>query len=198
MLLSTKKTDTVRVNEIFYSVQGEGRFTGRPAVFLRLSGCNQRCSFCDTQHEQHTEMTEEQIVAEVSRYAARHIVITGGEPTLQLTPSLTNRLHDAGFFIQIETNGSCPLAVGCQIDWITCSPKAAPIVLQRIDELKVVYWGQDISQWESFPASDHRLQPLDTKDDARNAEILSETLSYILAHPLWTLSLQTHKMINVQ
>lgn len=188
----------MKVNEIFYSVQGEGRYTGVPAVFLRLSGCNQKCSFCDTMHESFTEMSEDEIVATVSRYPSRHIVITGGEPTLQLTASLTESLHKEGFFIQIETNGSCLLADGCGIDWITCSPKAAPVIIPRVDEVKVVYWGQDISRWESFPAKEYRLQPLDTKDDTRNAEILKMTLDYILSHPQWALSLQTHKIINVQ
>lgn len=188
----------MKVNEIFYSVQGEGRYTGVPAVFLRLSGCNQKCDFCDTQHETYREMSEEDIVAAVSQYPSRHIVITGGEPTLQLTAMLTDRLHAEGFFIQIETNGSCLLADGCAIDWTTCSPKAAPVIIQRVDELKVVYWGQDISRWQSFPAKEYRLQPLDSKDDQRNAAILSQTLDYILAHPQWALSLQTHKIINVQ
>lgn len=188
----------MRINEIFYSVQGEGRYTGVPAVFLRMSGCNQQCDFCDTQHQSFTEMTEDDIVAAVSQYPSRHIVITGGEPSLQLTPSLTDKLHAAGFFIQIETNGSCMLSEGCAVDWVTCSPKAAPVIISRVDELKVVYWGQDIARWESFPAKERRLQPLDTKDAERNADILKLTLDYILAHPCWALSLQTHKIINVQ
>lgn len=188
----------MKINEIFYSVQGEGRYTGVPAVFLRMSGCNQKCSFCDTQHESFTEMDEAEIVLAVSKYPSRHIVITGGEPTLQLTASLVDSLHAEGFFVQIETNGSCRLAEGCNVDWITCSPKAAPVVIARVDELKVVYWGQDISRWEAFTAKEYRLQPLDSKDDAPNADILRKTLDYILAHPQWALSLQTHKIIDVQ
>lgn len=188
----------MKINEIFYSVQGEGRYTGVPVVFLRMSGCNQKCSFCDTQHESFVEMDEEDVVEAVSKYPSRHIVITGGEPTLQLTTSLVDSLHAEGFFVQIETNGSCPLAEDCNVDWITCSPKAAPVIIGRVDELKVVYWGQDITRWESFPAKEYRLQPMDSKDDVRNADILSKTLNYILAHPQWALSLQTHKIINVQ
>ena len=188
----------MKVNEIFYSVQGEGRYTGTPAVFLRLSGCNLKCDFCDTQHSTFAEMSEDEIVDKVAAYKARHIVITGGEPTLQLTPSLTHKLHQAGFFIQIETNGSRPLPEGCRVDWVTCSPKAAPVVICPIDELKVVFWGQDITQWETQEVKEHRLQPLDTKDNLRNREILNLTLDYILEHPLWTLSLQTHKIIDVQ
>lgn len=188
----------MRVNEIFYSVQGEGRYTGTPAVFLRLAGCNQKCDFCDTIHDPYTEMSEDEIVTAVAAFPSRHIVITGGEPTLQLTASLADALHHAGFFIQIETNGSHPLADGCQIDWVTCSPKALPVIIAHVDELKVVYWGQDISRWQTFHAKERRLQPLDSKDASRNADILRLTLDYLLAHPQWSLSLQTHKIINVQ
>ena len=200
----------MKVNEIFYSVQGEGRFAGTPAVFLRLSGCNLRCSFCDTDHRSYVQMTEDEIVSEASAYKSRHIVITGGEPTLQLTASLARKLHDKGFFIQIETNGTVPLEPDCDIDWITCSPKQAcegksPVAraglkIQRIDELKVVFWGQDVSSWENFSGEirEYRLQPLDTQDADRNEDILRKTVAYILEHPLWKLSLQTHKLINVK
>ena len=110
----------MRVNEIFYSIQGEGRFTGTAAVFIRLSGCNLRCPFCDTHHETFEEMDEEEIARRVSAFPARHVVITGGEPTLQLTPKLTQCLHAMGCYIQIETNGSKALPEGADIDWITC------------------------------------------------------------------------------
>lgn len=188
----------MRVNEIFCSVQGEGHYTGRPAVFLRLSGCNMRCDFCDTEHLPYTEMGEQQIINAVSQYKPRHIVITGGEPLLQLTSTLVDMLHEAGFYVQIETNGTLPLPDHCNVDWVTCSPKANDIRLQHVDELKVVYWGQDISHWESEKATDHRLQPLDTQDAERNEQILRMTFDYLMEHPIWSLSLQTHKMINVK
>lgn len=188
----------MRVNEIFYSLQGEGRYTGVPAVFLRMSGCNTKCPFCDTQHLTFTEMTEEEIVREVSQYPARHIVITGGEPTLQLTSSLTDKLHAAGFFIQIETNGSLPLPEACEIDWITCSPKDLPIRIQRIDELKVLFMHQDMAQYDAVNAKDYRLQPLDSGNAEQNKLNLNETIEYILHNPKWNLSLQTHKILNVR
>ena len=96
----------IKVNEIFYSLQGEGYYVGSPAVFVRLSGCNLRCPFCDTQHECGTKMSEEEIVAEVAKYPARLVVITGGEPSLQLTRSLVNALHNANRFVAVETNGT--------------------------------------------------------------------------------------------
>ena len=186
------------VNEIFYSLQGEGHFTGTPAVFVRLSGCNQRCPFCDTQHFQHEEMTEEDIVSRITPYPTRHVVITGGEPTLQLTASLTRRRHAAGFFIQIETNGSVRLPEGAEVDWITCSPKELPVVLDRIDELKVLYMYQDMTQYDTLHATEYRLQPLDTCDIEKNKSNMNDTINYILHNPKWKLSLQTHKILNVR
>ncbi len=187
------------VNEIFYSLQGEGCHTGTPAVFLRLAGCNLQCPFCDTQHQSFTPMTAEDIVAAVSQYPARTVIVTGGEPTLQLDAELTTALHEAGFCIHLETNGTQPLREGISVDWLTCSPKEGGAVqIQRIDELKVVFWGQDISAWQSYPATEHYLQPLDAGDKQRNAEIVQQTIDYILKNPVWKLSLQTHKILNVR
>ncbi len=188
----------MRVNEIFYSLQGEGHFTGTPAVFIRLSGCNLKCSFCDTQHQSYKIMTEEEIVSEVSQYPARHVVITGGEPAMQLNAHLTNLLHAKGFYIQIETNGSVRLNDGVEIDWITCSPKEKPIVLSRIDELKVLFMYQDLKPFENIKAKEYRLQPLDSGDEAENKKNLNDTIDYILQNPIWKLSLQTHKILNVR
>lgn len=189
----------MKINEIFYSLQGEGHYTGTPTVFVRMAGCNLRCSFCDTDFEAFMEMTEEEIVAEASRYPARHVVITGGEPTLQLTASLSERFHKAGFFIQIETNGTRLLPEGCRIDWVTCSPKEGGAVrIAHIDELKVVNTGQDIHAYDSIEAKEYRLQPCDVQDDTRNAEILKQTIDFILDNPKWKLSLQTHKILKMR
>ena len=189
----------MRINEIFLSLQGEGHFTGTPAVFLRFSGCNLSCPFCDTKHETFTEMSEEELVREVTSYPVEHVVITGGEPGLQLTKTLVDRLHQFGRFIQIETNGSMPLPHG--IDWVTCSPKeGAEVVLEHVDEVKMLYSGQgcDLSKGEYLHAKEYRLQPLDTGDEARNKQIVCDTINYILEHPKWKLSLQTHKILNVR
>lgn len=188
----------MRVNEIFYSLQGEGRWTGTPAVFLRLSGCNLRCGFCDTRHEDFTEMSEDEIVGKVATYASRHIVITGGEPSLQLTQSLVDRLHENGFFVQIETNGSHRLPGN--VDWITCSPKDLPVVLDRVDELKVVFTGEDLDEgkWDCLNPVERRVQPCDVGDRDRNAAITAGAVEWCLRHPRWRLSLQTHKLLDIR
>lgn len=190
-----------RVNEIFYSLQGEGYFTGTPAVFLRLSGCNLKCGFCDTRHEEFTEMSPIEVIESVRAYPSRHIVITGGEPSLQLDPVLVDMLHEEGFFIQIETNGTRLLPEG--VDWVTCSPKGTAtgeceVRLRSIDELKIVYEGQDVeSIANSLPAMHYFLQPC-SSERYEGGSNTAETVSYILAHPHWRLSLQTHKLIDIR
>ena len=201
----------MKVNEIFYSLQGEGHYTGSPAVFVRFAGCNLRCWFCDTDFEKGDEMSEDEIVEAVLQYPTRYVVITGGEPTLQITASLCDKLHAHGLYLMMETNGTRPLPEGCQIDWITCSPKLidveegmrklATIRLRHIDELKVVFEDsstQDMALYEQIPATEYRLQPCDTQDPLCNQAILNKTIKYILQHPKWKLSLQTHKILHVR
>jgi len=117
-----------KINEVFYTLQGEGAHSGIPAVFVRFSGCNLRCPWCDTEFTSFTPMTADEIVSTaLSLYEAdtqgrrRMMVLTGGEPSLQVDDALIAALHAAGFYICIETNGTRPLPAG--IDWITCSPK---------------------------------------------------------------------------
>lgn len=181
---------TYKVNEIFYSLQGEGYYTGTPAVFLRFSGCNRACAFCDTDFARYTEMDADAIVDAISRYPSRHLVVTGGEPALQLDSDLLRAIKAEHFYVQIETNGS--MAVAPEVDWVTCSPKDAPWAIDRIDELKVVYTGQDVEEIsEILPATWHYLQPCSGKN-------VAETVEYCLEHPKWRLSLQTHKLIDIK
>jgi len=181
---------TYIVNEIFYSLQGEGYYTGTPAVFLRFSGCNRMCPFCDTDHQHGRTMTADEIVEAISAFPSRHLVITGGEPLLQLNSDLLRVIKTKGFYVQIETNGSMPAPI--EVDWVTCSPKEAPWQIDRVDELKIVYQGQDVEQIASaFDTPRRFLQPC----SGRN---IAETIEYILAHPTWRLSLQTHKLIDIR
>lgn len=178
-----------RINEIFYSLQGEGAHTGVAAVFVRMSGCNKRCDFCDTDFASYTEMSAEEIIAAISQYPAVTVIITGGEPSLQLDRELIDAIHNAGRRIHVETNGSLPLPDG--IDWVTCSPKDRDIQLQRADEVKLVFTG-DNPEWALalFDGARLSLQPLSCSNTA-------ETVAYIKSHPWWRLSLQTHKLIDI-
>ena len=97
-----------KINEIFYSLQGEGYHTGTPAIFVRFSGCNLKCDFCDTQHEEGTMMTDEEIITKVKKYPAVTVVLTGGEPSLWIDDQLIDLLHQAGKYVTIETNGTHP------------------------------------------------------------------------------------------
>ncbi len=191
------------VNEIFYSLQGEGYFSGTPSLFIRFSGCNLKCGFCDTQHQHGTEMKEEDIVERARACKAQHVVITGGEPSLQLTESLVDKLHEIGKYVAVETNGTHLLPEN--VDWITLSPKDAfvtgtqsKIVLKRCNELKLVFTGAPLADYSMIDVAHYFLQPCDMGNEAKNKEILEDTINYCLAHPQWHLSLQMHKLIGVR
>lgn len=196
----------MRVNEIFYSLQGEGFNTGTPAVFIRFSGCNLECPFCDTQHQEGKEMTEGDIIEEVAHYKANLVVVTGGEPALQLTESLVEMLHLLGKTVAVETNGTAELPKN--VDWITLSPKDAFLgekatpILKNADELKLVYDGRDdvhiVSPYANINVAHRFLQPCDTGNPEKNAEITKKTIEFCKEHPEWRLSLQTHKLLNIR
>ncbi|MBQ7423469.1 MAG: radical SAM protein [Prevotella sp.] len=187
--------NVIRVNEIFYSLQGEGFNTGRAAVFVRLSGCNRKCPFCDTDFSKFREMSETEIVAEVSLYPTRFVVLTGGEPGIQVTESLIDLLHEANFEVAIETNGSVQLPKN--IDWVTVSPKGGELKAERCNELKIVFEGtSEPTVPTQFENARKYLQPMDTGDKDRNSEIVRRCVEYIKSHPQWRLSLQTHKLVG--
>ena len=193
----------MKVNEIFYSLQGEGFNTGTPAVFIRFSGCNLECPFCDTQHQEGKEMTEGDIIEEVAHYKANLVVVTGGEPALQLTESLVEMLHFLGKTVAVETNGTVELPKN--VDWITLSPKDAFLgekampILKEADELKVVFDGENEPKLYGNININHRfLQPCDTGDAEKNAVIIKKTVEYCKENPEWRLSLQTHKILNIR
>ena len=210
-----------RVNDIFYSIQGEGYNTGRAAVFVRFAGCNLRCGFCDTEFDTYREMTDEEIIAEVSRYKVSRcenslVVLTGGEPTLQADEAFVDLLHQHGFEVAMESNGTRPAPQ--HLDWLTVSPKIRGTWYEvrgtRIpDELKVIF--DEDTNPEAYLApripelcsptrslSSHLaprylyLQPCDTGDAERNAMIINRCVDYIKEHPQWRLSLQTHKLVG--
>lgn len=192
----------MKINEIFYSLQGEGHFTGRPAIFIRFAGCNLRCPFCDTDFTSYTEMSVAEILEAIASYPAHFVVLTGGEPSLQLTPEFITALKEADYYLSIETNGTHPLPAG--IDWITLSPKSvfvkhADVVLEHCNELKLVYSGKvNPEAFLSIPADEYYLQPCDTGNDMANEVILQTTIDYCKKHPIWSLSLQMHKVVGIR
>lgn len=205
------------VKELYYTLQGEGAQTGRPAVFCRFSGCNlwsgreqdratATCSFCDTDFVGTDgpgggtfETAESLASALAAQWPAggRHpfVVCTGGEPALQLDEPLVAALHARGFEVAIETNGTQPLAPG--IDWICMSPKAGTeVVICEGHELKLIYpqSGAEPAQFEALDFDHFFLQPMDGPGRERNTKL---ALDYCLKHPRWRLSLQMHKMIGI-
>ena len=203
------------VKEIFLTLQGEGMQAGRRAVFLRFAGCNlwsgreqdrarAQCRFCDTdfvgtdgQNGGRYEVAAlaAQVRAIWGEGERPLVVVTGGEPMLQLDGALVDSLHSAGFEIAAETNGTLPAAAG--VDWICVSPKAGTQVVQRSgDELKLV-WPQDGIDPEKLLGWDFRhfiIQPL---DGSGREDSMSAAIDYVMAHPSWRLGLQSHKLIGM-
>lgn len=190
------------VNEIFYSLQGEGFYSGRPAIFMRFSGCNLHCPFCDTDHRSHTMMDNDAIIQAIKDYPADFVVLTGGEPALYVDAAFVDCLHRNGKYVAIETNGTRPLPDN--IDWVTLSPKTdfcpnAEVVLERADEVKIVFLGQDVEKYRSmWNASHYYLQPCGVDDVDENRENLRRCVAYCLAHPQWEVSVQLHKLLNIR
>ena len=199
---------TYRVNQIFYSLQGEGHNTGRAAVFIRFAGCNLRCSFCDTEFDSYREMSADDIIETITPYPTRFIVLTGGEPTLQVDEAFIDLLHLHSYEVAMESNGTRPAPKN--LDWLTVSPKDWWMKdvgwwmenSSHANEIKIVFDEDTPTRLSSIhipPSTIHLfLQPCDTGDPARNAFILQQCISYIKEHPQWRLSLQTHKLIGIE
>ena len=188
-----------KVNEIFYSLQGEGFWTGTPMVFVRFSGCNLQCPWCDTSHEDGVEMTVDEIadaVAKADTGDSRRICLTGGEPLLQVDEELIRYLKSLNYRLHVETNGTLPRPE--MLDWVTMSPKGKT-VLDDPDEIKIIYEGgsPDLSKWEDL-CNNLFLQPCDTGDPAKNNEILAQAIHYVKQNAAWRLSLQTHKLLTIR
>jgi 7-carboxy-7-deazaguanine synthase len=206
------------VKEIFLTLQGEGAHTGRATVFCRFAGCNlwsgreadratAQCPFCDTdfvgtdgtrggRYETADDLADAIAQEWGERPDFRAVVLTGGEPLLQVDEALLDALHARGFWIAVETNGT--LAPPPGLDWICVSPKAGTqLCLRSGDELKLVY-PQAGARPEDFCHLDFRrfsLQPMDGPNVADNA---ARAIAYCLAHPQWQLSLQTHKTLGIR
>lgn len=182
-----------QVNDIFYSLQGEGHNTGRAAVFVRFAMCNLRCSFCDTNFTTYRSMSDEEIVQSILPYPTKFVVLTGGEPTLQVDNGLLALLHEHGYEVAMETNGTRKPPFG--VDWVTCSPKEN-VAIDHCDELKVIFDGTTPPSDYGITATYYYLQPCDIGDEQENQRITTECIEYIKRHPKWQLSLQTHKLVG--
>lgn len=193
-----------KINEIFYSLQGEGFHTGTPAVFVRFSGCNLRCAFCDTQHQNGMMMSLQEIVNEVNKYPiAPLVVLTGGEPSLFIDEAFISELKQkTGKKIAIETNGTRQLPNN--LDWVTFSPKTGfeggevkPSVLDTCDELKVVFLGQDLAQYDGIKANHRFLQPCFSEDESERQTNMKSCVEAVKTYPNWRLSLQMHRVLDI-
>lgn len=207
-----------KIKEIFYTLQGEGAQAGRPAVFCRFSGCNlwsgreedrhkAICQFCDTDFW-GTDGLNGGRYASAKDLAGKiaslwpdlsegkpYVVCTGGEPMLQLDQALVDALHDIGFEIAVETNGTIEAPQG--IDWICVSPKAhTEIIITQGQELKLVYPQTDAlpHQFKDLDFEHFYLQPMDGTATQENTQAC---VQFCMEHPQWKLSLQTHKMLNI-
>jgi 7-carboxy-7-deazaguanine synthase len=197
------------VREIFHSLQGEGVQAGRAAVFLRFAGCNlwsgreadreaAACRFCDTDFVGGDRYAHAQGLAEAVRAvggSTRYVVVTGGEPGLQLDQALIAALHGLGFEVAIETNGTMDLPSG--LDWVCVSPKAGTVLkVTRGDELKLVFpqAGAAPEAFEHLDFAHFLLQPMDGPEQDANT---SAAIAHCLTHPRWRLSLQTHKIVGI-
>lgn len=205
---------TYRINEIFYSVQGEGYWSGRSAVFVRFSNCNlwsgrevdradAICTFCDTDFVSGTDMTTERIVdaacAELPHPAGEQpmVIYTGGEPLLQLDDELVAEFRRVGFYQAIETNGTLPLRV--DLDWVCVSPKTPTVRITAGDELKLVYPQDNLApaRFASLDFTHFWISPMNDGDRI-NPVHADAAYAFVLKHPRWRLNTQTHKVIGVR
>ncbi|MBF0432742.1 MAG: radical SAM protein [Fibrobacteria bacterium] len=196
----------MKLNEIFFSIQGEGYHSGTAAVFIRTANCNFSCSFCDTDFSENMTLTGAGILKHIKSFPVKFVVITGGEPTLQTEAisDLISLLHTDGYYVSLETNGSSLNRMGA--DWITVSPKdwvdpgLCTWLCKQGDELKLLYNKQDLSFYENSDFSHYFLQPISNSNFDLNIQqpSLQQIVEIIKKHPKWRLSLQLHKILHIQ
>ena len=187
--------------EIFESLQGEGRNTGRPCVFVRFAGCNLACPWCDTDVAKRFSLTLDELVAEVGQYRPKSIVLTGGEPTMaEGMPELIAALKERGYWIAVETNGTNDAEWLQFVDYVACSPKAEfsdTLALTRADEVRIVASSEEIVGFcravrDRIVATDYYVSPCE-----RGRQIDFATAKSVLSRlDGWSLSVQLHKLLG--
>ena len=196
---------TYPVMEHFYTLQGEGKYTGTAAYFIRLGGCDVGCVWCDVKEswdaDAHPKVSVEFLVDTVKAFPGELVVITGGEPAMHDLTDLVDALHAAGKYVAIETSGAHPLTGN--VDWYTFSPKKFKAHVQeaysKASELKIVIYHKSDFEWAEeharnvSPDCKLYLQPEWSKQE----RLLPELIDYVKNHPKWTVSLQTHKYLNI-
>lgn len=199
----------LKVNEIFYSLQGEGAQTGKPVIFVRLSGCNLKCSFCDTEHEEGSEMTLDTILTKIKEQSdvCNYIIFTGGEPLLQLNEKIIQFFVNSGYSIGLESNGTIPISPIMRdlIDYITISPKKINETLKvnfkdiNINEIRIPLMNtQRITdkQFKLLPyAVKYYISPIFEGSAKNIVKNVNWCLSYSLQNPIWNFSVQLHKLL---
>ena len=187
----------LQVNEIFYSIEGEGLRVGQPTTFVRLARCNLRCFFCDTEFDSYVEMSVEQILEEVGRHTAEWVCLTGGEPLGQNIVPLCGSLKDAGYRLHIETNGTIdPAPALCElIEHWTVSPKRRTIAagLTRITELKYVVG----KTFREDMVEEDRAEYIYLQPESSRSEYIHKALEILTRHPGWRLSCRIHRMLDL-
>lgn len=206
MHIPTFDTNTqIPVMEHFYTIQGEGNYTGSAAYFIRLAGCDVGCVWCDVKESwivsEHQIMNINELILEIQKYPSKLIVITGGEPLIYDLKPLTAALKSKGYIINIETSGAYPLSG--QLDWICLSPKKfkapLPEIIKLAHELKIIIYNKSDFKWaESFVENtsnncQYFLQP----EWSTKEKMMPQTIEYVMQNPKWRISIQTHKYLNI-
>lgn len=191
----------LNVNEIFYSLQGEGGRTGQASIFIRLAKCNLACSFCDTDFERGVKMSLEEVFKEIEKYNCKWIIWTGGEPALQLNDKIVAFFKERDYLQAIETNGTKRIPSG--IDYITCSPKQnfeiVKELIPEVDELRFpIQKGDPLPDISILPKTNRYLLSPIFDNDKVIQENVDYCISLIKDNPVWALSLQTHKLIGIR
>ncbi|MFY0628089.1 MAG: 7-carboxy-7-deazaguanine synthase QueE [Reichenbachiella sp.] len=191
--------------EIFYSIQGEGRHAGMPAVFVRLGGCDVGCVWCDVKEswneEDHPFMTVQEILTVVAKNECRHVIITGGEPLMYDMTELTNSLKGQNYKVHLETSGAYPVTGNW--DWVCFSPKKFKkphvSIYQYADELKPIIFNKS-----DFDFAEEHSERLTTEcfmclqpEWSKAEGLMPSIIDYVKANPKWNISLQTHKYLNI-
>ncbi len=195
----------LRINEILHTLQGEGANAGCAAVFVRLSDCNLKCSFCDTVFDEQFGCTPEELWQRISIYPTRFLIWTGGEPTLQLTTEVVSFFRECGYRQAIETNGTRPMPVG--LDYVTCSPKPEAMKLLHrnfpngVDEFRFPISADGAlppSVTELPKARNYMVSPIFVGESCKKMDKLAvkRCIRFVLEHPEWRLSIQMHKLLG--